>query len=222
MGEEYLRQVLIMGLVPVLGPVVVYDDMEDLLKWTKGGTGGDDSLALDAALAYNDNKSLQLKTRATAGVEDDFVTATRSVIQRPGERYAVELLWRFDVTARLKGFSVEMVLYDGVEYHRCGVKYDMDNGIWMYSDGLTSWANIIGSDQAAAASAWHRLRFEFDKSRAKMITIVADGLEIDLTEYTYFSATSSTSSEAQLIIRVTAKTTTEPSVNIDDVMVLEV
>lgn len=222
MGEEYVRKVMVLGQVPLLGPVVLYDDIEGLLKWAKGGTGGDDTLEKDATVAYNGLASLHAKTRATNPAADDFVTALRHAYQRPGKRYRLELLWNFALSANAKNVRFRVLLYDGTYLHTIELAYLPPNNKWQYLNSAGAMADVTDGAQALTEAAWHRVMFEWDENAGKYLNFVSDGLELDLSAVEYYKAANASAVRQTVMIYVTAVAGIPPEAWFDDVLLTEI
>ena len=179
MGEEYVRRLMILGSVPNLGPVILYDDMEGYFKWVVGGTVGDRVCEKDATECYNDSNSLRIVSRATGATEGDLISAARNTYQRAGQRYRLELLHREtgDNDAKLVRFYV--YVSDGTHTHYIDVRYDAVNHKWQYKDTAGDWQDVSGGSQNLHPTGWHRLLLEWDESTQKYIRLVSDGLEVE-------------------------------------------
>jgi len=222
MGEEFVRRIMVLGDVPSLGPVIVFDDMEFLLKWTKSGTGGDSLLEKSATVAYNKDASLHLKTRTTNGVEGDAEVASRVLYQRSGKRYAFECIWMPDAAAGAKETIFEADIYDGALLHQVALKYDKVNDKWLYFAAGPAFTDVPGGAQSLQTGTWHRLRFEFDEASGLMRKMESDALLVDMSTLSYYSTASVVAVRLHCKITVVAGATPPGEVYVDDVLVMEI
>lgn len=221
MGEEYIRQILLLGYVPTLGPVVLYDDMEGLQKWTFELAAGDFVLEKSATVAYNGSASLHMKTRTTGAVAGDLVGGYRTSFQRPGKRYRVEFLMRIDVSASAAATWVQCSVCDGMNAHYIKFYLDEVNAKWQYLDSANNLVDLTGGTQDLVADQFHRVMFEFDEESGKYITFVCDGLEVDMTGISYRKAASASAVNMKIEFVVVAGATPPGELYIDDVLVME-
>lgn len=222
MGEEFIRRIMVLGEVPLLGPVILFDDIEGLFKWSKTGTGADYVVEKDAAVAYNGSACLHLKTRVTGAAENDFAQAARYHFQRPGKRYRLECIFQIKVRADCKYVFFCGEIYDGSVGHFCGIRYDSQNGKWQYRTGLTAYTDVPGGSQNLIEGRWHRFLVEYDEHKKEFVRLIADSLEVPLAGKSYYSAASATAIHQTTWVEVVAQSTTPPEVYVDDVLVMEV
>lgn len=222
MGEEYIRRIMVLGEVPSLGPVMMFDNMEDLLKWTKSGTGGDDLLEKSATVAFNGSASLHIKTRVTNAAADDLVKASRNFYQRPGQRYSLESIFMVAVNANCKVVDFEFSIMDGVTRHYPGVRYDPVNGKWQYRTGATAYSDVPGGAHDLAENRWHRLKFKVDENKKQITGLTADGLELRDLELAYYSVAGVLPVLAGFDLSIVSVGVTPPEAYFDDVLILEI
>lgn len=222
MGEEFIRRIMVLGLVPSLGPVILYDDMESLLKWTKSGTGGDDLLEASGTVAYNGAKSLHAKTRATNPAADDKITAQRRVFARPGKRYRLECLFQGKTWAYIKFLSFRVLIYDGATEHHINMRWTNDGDKWQYQSAVAAWTDIPDGSQVFLSASWHRMAVEFDQAALKITRFVCDSMELDLTDVVYYSGALGGAQYADVQVEVQAVGTDPPEVFVDDLLLLEI
>ena len=180
MGEEYVRQILLLGYVPTLGPVVLYDDMEGLLKWTKEDGVGDSVFEKNATVAYNGSYSLHMKTRTTTATAGDLISGYRSTFQRTGGRYRIEFLMRIDASASAASTWVKVLIANGVDGKTWKISYDEVNAKWQYFEKTSGLIDIPGGGQSLVADQFHRVMFEIDENKREYISFTCDGLYVDM------------------------------------------
>jgi len=222
MGSEYIRQIMVLGLVPSLGPVVLFDDIEDLFKWVEGGTGGDTVFEKIATVAYNGSACLHVKTRTTNAAANDNILATRSTFQRPGRRYRLDVLFRLEVLANCKMLTFRCRTYDGSNLHTVAIRYDPQNTKWQYMNLAGAETDIVGGSQNLVAAGFHRLLVEWDESKGEYTKFICDGLEIDMSGLAYSKSASAGAVRILLDLEIKAQSTTPPEAYFDDVLVMEI
>jgi hypothetical protein len=221
-GEEFVRRIMVLGSVPSLGPVILFDDMEDLFKWTAGGTGGDvvhQKLTTDA---FNGSACLHMKTRATGATAGDILTSQRYIFQRPGKRYQVECIFKLTDTTKVRGFDVGVVLFDGIYSHSGIFRYSGANSRWEYYVIGTGWVAVPGGSQDLGDAVWHRMALSFDENSGKFLSLVCDGKVVDVSSISYSQSGVVGSVYAFFYIGLTAETTTPPEAFVDDVLAMEI
>lgn len=222
MGKEYLRDITVIGLVPSLGPVILFDDMEDLFKWSESDGVGDFVFEKDSAVAFNGSASLHMITRTAGAAPADVVTAWRRFYQRPGKRYRVELLWNLAANARCNLVTFKVSIMDGSAEHRAAVFYDSQNLKWLYMDSGSVPRDVVDGAQNLCEGAWHRLMFEIDEVKGEYLRMVSDGLEIDLGGTAYYNPSNGAVIKGSVLFSIKSQSTAPPEINIDDVLIMEV
>jgi hypothetical protein len=221
LGEEYHRQQMVLGQVSNLGPVILYDDMEGLLKW--GFSGTDTEIAdLSATVAYNGSKSIHMATDATPAGAGEYVEGHRLTYQRPGKRYAAELIWRCTDMAKVLHFRLQISIYDGTTEHIISLDYLGPEAKWQYNGAAGAPVDVPGGAQALVNLGWHRLEMQYDEALGQHIKMVSDGLEIDMSGIAYYTAASATGSQQQIKIEIMAVTMEQAEGWFDDVLIREI
>lgn len=221
MAEEYKRQVLVMGSVPSLGPVILFDDMEDFFKWAKSGTGGDDVVEKDTTEAYNGDACLHAKTRITAAAEDDYVGARRSLYQRPAGVVGVELIWKHGADAATKIFSVGVGIQDGTYAYVVWFQYLADTHKWQYWNSGQAWTDVPGGSQDLSPGSWHRLFFSFNTLSGKYVDFVSDAFVVDVSALLYYKDLQANPALLNVDLKATAGASPPAEVYVDDILIRE-
>lgn len=221
MGEEYKREIVVMGSVPTLGPVDLYDDMEGVLKWTGDGDGADWTVEKLSTDAFNGNACLHLKTRTTSPAADDGVTAKRSFYQRPGKRYRMEMIWKHGSLATSEWVRFQFLIDDGVDEHIGGVMCSVQAERWYYIryDGGT--ALLDDPPILPQALMWHRMAFTFDENTGLYGQLTADGQVVDMSDLKYFKTGVSVPTKAEVTVGISSAGATPPDMYVDDLLILE-
>jgi len=222
MGEEYIRRIMVLGSVPSLGPVILFDDIEGLLKWVASGTGTGYVVEKLTTAAYNGSACLHVKTRTVGASADDIVVATRSFFRRPGLRYRVESLFEILVNSNCKLCDFEVYLYDGTARHAPGVRYDVVNQKWQYRTGIATYTDVPGGSQNLEGADWHRVLFEFDEARGVLTRLICDGLELSGLNLGYYRSSAVGGVYCLLNLSIGSVSTTPPEAYFDDVLVMEI
>lgn len=222
MGKEYVRQIMVLGEVPTMGPVVLYDNMEDVFKWTITGNTGDFAGTKDTATMYNGGASMKLLTRVTDAAADDYVQALRTSFQRPGQRYAIECIWRPESATLISWVTFEFNILDGAYRHQGAIICDVEGGRWYYRRSDGGEVELTDLTTGMAHQAWHRLRLEFDESLGKYIKVIADGKEVDMSALAYQKVGNISPVKFEWFVKVVTVTTIAAEVYVDDVLIMEI
>lgn len=226
MGKEYEKKVTVLGSVPSLGPVVLFDDMEDLFKWVAGGTAGDRVVEKSTTVAYNGAASLHIKSRTTDAAENDSIEAERYCYQRPGKRYRLELLWKFAAAATAKRMEFNIGINNGTNFFGATLWYLVAEKKWQMKvgtgDGTAGQVDVTDGAQELAENQWHRLVMDFDESSQEFLAMVSDGLEADLSGNALYWATNAAAVKVLVEFRGVNAGAAPASYYFDDVLVMEI
>lgn len=222
MGHEYEREITVMGSVPNLGPVLLFDDMEGLLKWKEAGTGGDTVFEKITTVAYNGSACLHMKTRITGAAAGDDISGYRDTFQRPGKRCRLECLFRPDVKEQSAYVYFKASIYDGTLRHYVRLRWDEVNTKWQYWSDVPGWSDVTGGSQGLVADQFHRFLMEWDQSSKKYIRFVCDGLEVDLSTLSYDTGADASGQILRVDVGMEAVGVLTGELYVDDVLVLEI
>lgn len=222
MGKEYAREITVMGSVPHLGPVLLYDDMESLFKWVKAGGAGDSVFEKSDTVAYNGTSSMHMKTRATDAAENDEIAGWRDTFLRPGKRYRVECLFMPDASGQSKFVLIEPKIWDGTTYHLLGVRWDEAGSKWQYRAAGPVWSDIPGGGQTLVADQFSRMLLEWDQNLKTYSRLVCQGLEIDMSGLGYSYVADGVPTLMRLDLGMTAGAAPPGEVYFDEVLVMEI
>jgi hypothetical protein len=222
MGEEYVRRIMVLGSVPSLGPVILFDDMEKLLKFTAVGTGADFVCEKSQVQVYNEDYSLHVATRATDPADGDYVSVVRSIMSRPGKRYRGECLFWSSLGAAVASIDFWFGILDGAEYHEVKIRWDQEAERWFYYSSAGAWAELPLASSYPSASNWHRLMLEWNQISGKYIKMVCDAMEVDMSELSYRKTASVGSLSMHAYFRVEAAGAAQAHAYFDDLLVLEI
>lgn len=221
MGDEYKREIVVMGSVPALGPVDLYDDMEGVFKWTGDGDGADWTAEKLTTDAFNGSACLHLKTRTTTPTAADGVTATRSFYQRPGKRYRLEMIWKHGSLATSDWVRFTFQVNDGVDEHIGGLICGVNVERWYYINSVGGTTELSGAPVVPEALMWHRMAYTFDENTGLYGKLTADGQEVDMSAIQYFKTGVVVPTKGLVIVGISAVGTTPPNMYVDDLLVLE-
>ena len=222
MGQEYIRRITVLGEVPSLGPVMLFDNMEDLFKWVEAGNMGDSVFEKIGTVAYNGSACLHMKSRTTGCASGDVIIAKRTLYERPGKRYRFEMLWRFEAKANCEKMTVRSKVYDGTYVHYVYLYYDAQNDKWRYTNSAGVDADVPGGAQLLNPATFHRLQMGWDQNSQMWVKMVSDGMEIDMSTLQYQRAASALAQRHELEIELAVQATTPVEGYVDDVLVMEV
>jgi hypothetical protein len=222
MGMEYIRQIMVLGQVPSLGPVILFDDMEGVLKWTAGGSGAGYAVTRDGTIAYNGSYSLKCVSRVAGAVEGDVVSCYRYIYPRPGERYKLECLFNHVSDADTKMLRFSVAIDDLAYLWYAEIRYDAINHKLQYLTLAGAWVDVVGGSVNLYATGWHRFSFSFNKASGKYISVTLDGKDISLEGIDMYSTGSGAVYYGQVTIEGTAGASCPANYYIEDILIMEI
>lgn len=221
MGEEYKRPVVVLGSVPALGPVVLYDDMEGLFKWAKTGTGADPVLEKGAVVCFNGSYGLHAKSRVTTPAAADYVKAARYFPCRACEKYSLELIWQMVSLGEFNYLDFVLWLDDGTTIFMGVVRYDRVNTLWKYRNAAGNYVEIPGAGQTFWAGVWNRLRFTIDLRTGLYVSVESCAKVFDVSALAMYTSASGGSTSGQVYITGVTVGAAACEFHVDDVLILE-
>lgn len=222
MGKEYVREMAVVGSVPSLGPVIVFDDMEDLLKWAQVGDLGDDVFEKSAAVAFNGSASLHMKTRTTASAEDDETSGQRILFERPGKRYRLECIFQSVNNPNTKSIWFKVELCDGALRHRIQLLWTVVGNEWKLRNTGNTFTTIVSANQLLLDTGWHRVVLEFDQAKKEYLRMICDDMEKDLSGTGYYTGAEVAEKWLDVQVGVIAGALGPAEGYFDDVLLLEI
>jgi len=212
----------VIGNIPSQGAVLLFDDIEDLLKWTISGDGADYAGTKDTSVAFNKDASLKLITKATTPAVGDKVTALRDMPVPSSKRIEVTCFFRFDVQADTDLVQFELTYFDNTNQHVVRLVYDPVGEKWRYYNSSASTVDVTGGAQALLAGSFHRLRFIVDFSTDEYILLECDDLTVDMTGTACYTTAETTNKILRFAIRIQNELTNRAIAYFDDILVKEV
>ncbi|MBA7545414.1 hypothetical protein ES705_37782 [subsurface metagenome] len=221
MSREYTRRIAIVGNVPAHGPIIYYDDFEDLLKWSKLGGEGDSIFELDPTDAFSKNQSLYMKTRTASAAEDDLIGAYRYLYMLPSKKPNQAIHFKALTFTTIKHLIFRFILYDGVNQHSAGVRFVPGTPTWQYKATDLSWPAIPDSGYPLAINTWHRIQLQIDLNTNKYLSLIVGHRHLDLSAFQYFFDPDTTDSHMYNIIEIETIGAAPCELRIDDFLLHE-
>ena len=221
MSQEYIRTIILgSGRWPYTGGGLLFlDNLEGTYEWAGSGTGADYVVERSGVHAYEDDYSLRLKTRTAGAAADDVADAERYIGLVPEKKLMLSVFYRPFSGTDLKHLTFEMAHYDGTNVERAAVRYVYGSQIWQYLDTTIAYVNIAGSDQNLSDDAWHSMALSVDFSGNKYISLISDGLQLDLSAHDYLSGITSDKQHLRIYLWLMAAGATPAETYYDNISV---
>lgn len=192
MGKEYTRSFTTVGLVPLLGSVILHDNFENLTRFIKTGTGGDDIFELDPSISYNGSQSLNMKTRVTGASTSDYISTKILTHLLPSKRLTFSIRFLSPDFTKIQQFYFYFLFYDGVNINSAEIIFFPNTPIFQYRGDDNALHNIPNSGFNLIDDAWHALTLEIDFLNSKYISFSVDHLFFNLSDLSLHTGTDAT------------------------------
>jgi len=222
MGRPYIREIVVVGNIPSLGDIILFDDFEDLFKWSGTGTGTDWLVEKNTATAFNKSASLHIKTKATTPAAGDYVTAYRYIYLPPPLKLSLECFWYYVSDTLVDFFAIELIFQDGSYRTHGKVRFHPPESKWQYRDDTPAYVDIPGGSQKLNEGAWHRVALKLNFKDKIYSHLKSDDLEIDLSALKMQSVSDTTAKQLYVAVSVSAETNARAECYIDDLLIREI
>ncbi len=221
MSKEYTRRLSILGSIPRHGPIVFFDDFEDLLKWVFTATGADFIAELYTNLALYGNQSLHLKTRTTGTADGDSVIADVFISMHDSQTLKLTAPFRITSLTDLEFIGIQFSLFDGTNENRAGIFYYGNTPDLRYWDATGNRVPITGSGQTLRADIWHTFHLLVDMSSGSYISAGVNQNIFSLAGVPFLESADATNSSLKVSLRIEAAGATPAEAYFDEFLITE-
>jgi len=220
--EDGQRTCWVLGQTPGLERILLYDDMEGLVKWTADGLIPIGGIVRDTAFVFGGNYSLRLRNVGPPPdglgwwyVYRTFAGVSVGVLECVGR-------FKLDPLALAFGYGIVLAFYRGGIRTEYGWRYNYATQVLEYIDPVSGqwfgWAAGIW----LAPEAWHEVVLRADVGRGRMGVCGVDGFVYDLSEVRGYESETSLREHARCNVITGRYAQVSRSVWIDDVLVRKV
>jgi hypothetical protein len=188
--------------------ILLFDDMEALLKWIGAG------VAADNTVAFNGGQSLHFDITNVAITR----SALRTFAWTPPSKKSFSMYFNFDAAANFGVLTIEIGV-GGREERAITLTYTAATGVWTYlaADGATT-VNIPDAP-AVDEDTWHFLKLVFDDNT--MISLQVDERKIKFGDVAYYRGAGLGPSYAYIQITGERTAPNDADLWVDDVLIRE-
>lgn len=223
MGKENRRSILAGGQVPISPPVLLHDDFEGALHWTKAGTGAGYQAAIVNTSSYNGSNSLAITTRVAGASAGDYCKASRAF----AFRQPTELFFRFACNnapggSNLIGPEVFITITNDEHVWKFGYYINnSDKKIYLY-DPTVNWSYFTTLANTSAPLDWcfHEFAVDLQANKYKFLRLFANEFDVSDQEF-YHGTPSYATAGAEISIKATTVGASPTGLNIDDLTISE-
>lgn len=197
--ERYLRA-FAFNQVPILHPVLLYDDCAGTFNWVPSGDGADWVAEYSTGVPYVGTNGLLLRTRVTAPAATDHVTVLKRLWLPPNHLGRVQLVVR-PVTHNQDLFiQAALLWFDGVNLHSAQIQMDTATRVVQYRNSLGGWTPIFTNAFESAVGAWNHLDFYADFEHQVYGYLTFNHQTVDLTGIPVLTAIDPTQIHLELVL----------------------
>lgn len=183
MAKEYTRTQSIIGNIPALGPILLYDNFENNFRWTDN-SGNDAKVIQSLSKPFDGSKSAYFLTdfANTAQAQCQFLTQVglSNIIY-------CEFMFYLVTQAKMTNFKFELIYKDGVNNHTSGVNWLRATSKWQLFTDSGDFADLTGGGQSLYNGAWNRMAYAFDINTDKYTFFRCNNLTVDATGVSLFN-----------------------------------
>uniref|UniRef100_A0A6M3JP97 Putative lectin/glucanase superfamily protein n=3 Tax=viral metagenome TaxID=1070528 RepID=A0A6M3JP97_9ZZZZ len=219
MGVEYIRTTRSADYLRPGSNIILYDDMEDLLKWDVSGYPVAGTVTKEPTATYNKNYGLRIATRATTPAINDYTAATRSIANITNNEITIELFFRLITTAANAKFDIRYdSFYNGLAI-TTGLRIDgSTNYIWLMNEG-GGYVQTTLQIPTLSANYWHRLSVSFNLLTNTYIKAKINAINYNLTNYRYFIESGFDIEQTTIMLLMGTKAAAQATIDIDDCLI---
>jgi hypothetical protein len=223
MGKPYRRNVLSGAVVPSSPPIVMWDDMESLLKWQKTGTGADYTVTLDDTKCFNGNYSLYMVTKSTTPAAADEVVAYRYFGIRQPRFLTVRFLAKLLSTYQyLQGPQLLVEVFTQSLLHRFGFTVDQSTAEVKLYDANGNYNTAVTLTGIAPSDEWSLYEVSVNLITQQYASLYAYANEIDVAGQSYHVDTpAGNKGGGAIVLKAIALDAYQVGYNVDNVMISE-
>lgn len=180
MRENGQRTCFILGKTPGAERVLLWDDLEGLLKWTSSAGWGSPRVSKASLAAFGGSWGLQVLNRRT--IPDGFVypgAGRRFPMVRDGILRAESVMMTPSVGGQ-DGFGIALQWYDGTNRYDVRVAYESITDPFMYWGSGGYWEDTGLAKLPRAEDVWHRVWMEIDLVRKEYVNVGIDADTVQL------------------------------------------
>ena len=180
MREDGQRTCFTLGKTPGAERILLWDDLEGLLKWhTLTGWGLPARYKIGAA-AFDGNYGMRLYAKRAIADGYQYLGAARSFPMVRDGILRAELVAMVPLASSFDGFGIALQWWDGVKKYDVRAIYESTNNYFMWFKGNCTLADTGLALLARAKGVWHRLWLEIDLARKEYVSVGIDGDTVQL------------------------------------------
>jgi len=221
MGKEYTRKIEIINAMTPYGNILLYDNMEDLLKWTGEGEGADWAATRAQNQVFNGNYSLDLITKATNPAANDWVSAYRLFPPRFDCGFSVQGIGCLRTPANTLDATFSLIFDNGITQLRAGFQIDPVNSKIKYLSAANTYLDIPNPDFIVYNDYWFYFKLNVNFKNKEYINLTINHVEHDLANIAIYELATATYNTGRIDVGLSATNNQRPQMCIDDILISE-
>jgi len=218
MSKPYTQAAGVVSQVPFQESLILYDDLEGLLKWTAEGTGADYAVELSETDCFYGNKSLHLKTRVTDPAANDYTRASRTIPVPSTNFIEASFLFKLSDNSDTSYFDFKIDFEYNLQRIQAGISYRGSSDIWAYINSAGSTVNLTGSDIPVTEDCWHRVKLRINVATGYYDKLTVDNDVFDMSALALNIEVATSKSKGLTYFQIKAAGATPPEAWIDDII----
>lgn len=184
MGQEYIREQLVIGNIPGFSRVLLYEPFDSLVNFTLSGTGTPTSKLLISKF-FSGSKSLYVQSRTATPAEDDTAQIANNAFLGVSNKVQISVIFSLVDISAFKYFHILASYLDGTNLHNIGIRYYLTDTTWQYITTDGTWSDISGSSQLLGDATWYRCIFSFNLLLKSYSSFCCGNLDVDISSLFY-------------------------------------
>jgi hypothetical protein len=221
MAEDYIQRVQLISSAATQEKVLLLDDFEGLLKWSKTATDANATITKDGSIALNGSYSLKLFCGDDSPAANDYTQARRFFPNRRNRTLDAQCCVYLPDVSAVKYFDFVVTAFKNTKLFTAGVQIDIANNCFNYYDFEENWTDLEVATHFLEDDRWYHLRFKIDLETGLYTAGNICDFDLALNGKVMFYAQDNEKVKTLTYVRLTAADNTAPSAYIDDLVITE-
>jgi hypothetical protein len=192
MGQEFFQSRIVESSFGFGRGILLLEDCEGYIQWSKSGTGGDDILTMSNVAAFRGSYGMRLKTRTTGAAAGDEIFASRCLGWPESGRLVYRARIRPVGDAAIASVGLQLAVGNGVRIHLAGLAYYPNTGEVKYVDDTGGWVAIAALGQLILDIEWVSVEIVLDVLTFAYVSVCCNGLRASLAGVGMYDSGAST------------------------------
>lgn len=160
MPQDQYQRTFPFSRVPIMHPVLLYDDCNGTWNWKRTIFGTDPTYEYDPSAALVGLNGILLETGATEAAANNLISIYRQIWLPAEERVRLQACFNLVAAAPAAELAIVLHWFTTVTHYLGGLKFNSNSGIVSYASsvaaGTISWTQIAGWLCQNSDDCWNR------------------------------------------------------------------